>query len=65
MEDAVACGFMEKDTKLNPHCKACDTWVIFCRNKKSPVFGAKMTSRTCTRLKCRCYTKEVPDDSRC
>lgn len=53
----MACAFMEKVEKLNPACAACDTWVIFCRNPESSVYNARLTSRICTRKKCRFYTK--------
>ena len=53
----MACVFMEAVEKLKPWCPTCDDWYVICRNPEASVFNARLTSRVCTRKKCRFYTK--------
>lgn len=54
----MVCKFMENSgEKLTPGCKDCKTYFIWCRNPKSPVFGAKLTTRQCCKKGCIFYVK--------
>ena len=54
------CRFMQKLERFNPNCPTCNTWIVFCRNPKCSVFGAKLTSRQCCKESCRFYV--APDE---